>query len=466
MKYLHFIENHSDIGNIERNWVDVVRCENEDHVHYRHINSNGYEYVDLGLPSGNLWATMNIGAASEKNTGYRYAWGEVEPNKDTYYWDNYKFGTSSSLTKYTNIASKLLLQDDAAHVEWGGDWHMPSAEDFAELVENTTKSLYYNANNVFVGIYFISKVDSTKSIYIPTSSYKVGSVIQPSSWIPCVWTNDIYGNDVTKAFFFRNYTGESCEVTYVSRYVGMPIRPVITKTIDETPDYVKDGLLLFLDAKLNTGTSHSNSATEWIDRAQGLSFTVSPYVATQDRNKYFWSETAISSQGYTFSSEPPYFRNDWYPDFSDPDSEFTLVMVYTGNEVTTVRTDYIMGTAGGYHSSNNRWQLNMENGNINLYHNNGSWVNEVSTTMPQTIYNVFVLTKKGSRVVFYNNGQQIAYGTTSKLYGGTDGFAVRITNLASHCYMVYNRALSNKEIWQTCYWANNYYFDQLIVDIE
>jgi hypothetical protein len=96
-------------------------------------------YVDLGLPSGTLWATCNIGANSPEEYGYYFAWGETEgynDGKTTFDWSTYKWcnGSYDSLTKYKYSSSygtydyktELDLDDDAAYVNWGAEWCMPS----------------------------------------------------------------------------------------------------------------------------------------------------------------------------------------------------------------------------------------------------------------------------------------------------------------------------------------------------
>ena len=101
---------------------------------------NGHEYVDLGLPSGTKWATCNVGASKPQDYGNYYAWGETS-TKETYKWSTYKYGTYdddgdySKLTKYNTSDSKttLDLSDDAAHVNWGGKWRMPTFEQLSEL---------------------------------------------------------------------------------------------------------------------------------------------------------------------------------------------------------------------------------------------------------------------------------------------------------------------------------------------
>ena len=112
---------------------------------------NGHDYVDLGLPSGTLWATCNLGAEKPEDYGNYYAWGETQP-KDYYYWSTYKYCGDegrTTLTKYccdsvygyngyTDNLTVLLPEDDAAKVNWGNGWRMPTKEELQELNNNTT----------------------------------------------------------------------------------------------------------------------------------------------------------------------------------------------------------------------------------------------------------------------------------------------------------------------------------------
>lgn len=111
---------------------------------------NGYwsdDYVDLGLPSGTLWATRNIGANSPEDYGDYFAWGETSP-KNNYDWSTYEWcnGSMYSLTKYNTTTNygivdnktELDLEDDAAYVNWGPSWRMPTKEQQDELRERCT----------------------------------------------------------------------------------------------------------------------------------------------------------------------------------------------------------------------------------------------------------------------------------------------------------------------------------------
>ena len=106
-----------------------------------------HEWVDLGLPSGTLWATCNVGASAPEEYGDYFAWGETEP-KENYDWSTYKWcnGSLNSLTKYCTKSiygtvdgkTELDLDDDAANVNWGSSWCMPTLEQMQELCDSCT----------------------------------------------------------------------------------------------------------------------------------------------------------------------------------------------------------------------------------------------------------------------------------------------------------------------------------------
>lgn len=118
---------------------------------------DGYEYVDLGLPSGLKWATHNIGAKHYTEEGTLFAWGETEP-KDTYSLGNYVYYYSdkAQYTKYctdeaygiVDDKTKLDDYDDAAVVNWGGSWRMPTAAEFQELINYCTWTKLDSTKNV------------------------------------------------------------------------------------------------------------------------------------------------------------------------------------------------------------------------------------------------------------------------------------------------------------------------------
>lgn len=109
--------------------------------------AGGHGYVDLGLPSGTQWATMNVGAKTPEGAGNYYAWGETV-TKNNFDWSNYKHcqGNDESMTKYCctrergKVDNKRSLEpeDDTATANWGAGWRMPSSAQFDELREMCT----------------------------------------------------------------------------------------------------------------------------------------------------------------------------------------------------------------------------------------------------------------------------------------------------------------------------------------
>ena len=114
---------------------------------------NGHEYVDLGLPSGTLWAKMNVGAESETDYGLYFAWGETEGYADAstkaFSWSDYKWteNDGDTMSKYnaTDGLTHLELADDAAAVNMGGDWHIPNRAQCIELFKETKNGFVTNA---------------------------------------------------------------------------------------------------------------------------------------------------------------------------------------------------------------------------------------------------------------------------------------------------------------------------------
>ena len=132
--------------------------------------------IDLGLPSGTLWADRNIGAMYPEDYGDYFSWGETEP-KESYNWQTYKFskGSKSSLTKYNTNSSfgavdnKTSLEeaDDVAKIRLGDSWQMPTEDDFEELRSKCT--WIWTTQNGVKGY----KVAGTNgnSIFLPTTGY-------------------------------------------------------------------------------------------------------------------------------------------------------------------------------------------------------------------------------------------------------------------------------------------------------
>ena len=158
-KYLRLFKNHDDYLDFKKTndfkLPNISHCEQENEVHYTPYISpyNGHAYVDLGLRSGTKWAKMNVGASSETDRGLYFAWSETQgytasqlDGHKVFLWSDYKFnprGDGSTFIKYyaNDKKTHLELIDDAAHVNWGGDWHMPNRTQCLELLTETTNGL-------------------------------------------------------------------------------------------------------------------------------------------------------------------------------------------------------------------------------------------------------------------------------------------------------------------------------------
>ena len=138
-----------------------------------------HEYVDLGLPSGLLWATCNVGANTPEEYGNYYAWGETQP-KDNYHFYTYQFGEQLAMIKYNSQDHLIVLlpEDDAATANWGSEWRMPTQEEWQELFDNTTST--WTTRNGVNGRVFTAA--NGNSIFLPaagsinvTSNINIGS---------------------------------------------------------------------------------------------------------------------------------------------------------------------------------------------------------------------------------------------------------------------------------------------------
>lgn len=183
---------------------------------------NPIEYVDFGLPSGTIWSTKNVGANKAEDFGNYYAWGEVE-TKDSYTNDNYKWGKRNNNTKYQNDNRyRLEVQDDAASMNLGAQWRMPTKAQFEEL--SSKCNVEWTQLNGVDGYLFVLKGDNSKSIFIPAAGYKWSD--NPH----CVYlfTTDV--QNMKKGYVWRYRADNGGAFSWSSteyRPMGVPIRPVM-----------------------------------------------------------------------------------------------------------------------------------------------------------------------------------------------------------------------------------------------
>ena len=168
--------------------------------------------VDLGLPSGTLWADRNVGADSPEDYGDYFAWGETKP-KDYYNWDTYKWcnGSYDTMTKYctnrsygynsfTDGKTTLESTDDAATANWGEKWCMPTRDQLSELKSKCTWT--WTTQNGVKG-YKVTGLNG-KSIFLPTAGCRYDSELYYAGSNGSYWLSSLseYDPDDSYCLFF------------------------------------------------------------------------------------------------------------------------------------------------------------------------------------------------------------------------------------------------------------------------
>ncbi|OYP59746.1 hypothetical protein CIK99_01175 [Prevotella sp. P5-92] len=184
--------------------------------------SNGYEYVDLGLPSGLKWATCNVGASNPWDYGLYFAWGETTGYTAEQVESCVRDFESGSY-KAASISADLTLAQDAAHVNLGGNWRMPTKDEFLELIDNcnVTWTDDYNGTGV-AGRVFTSKTNGN-SVFFPASGFcnnlSVDYVGSKGYYWSASWHDSSY------AWRLYLYSGKQI-VNRHGRYYGYSVRAV------------------------------------------------------------------------------------------------------------------------------------------------------------------------------------------------------------------------------------------------
>ena len=191
------------------------------------ITHNGYEYVDLGLPSGLKWATCNIGAISPEQAGLYFAWGEttgytseqVTSGVRNFNMDVYNTGPAAS------ISTDLTLEHDAAYVNLGGKWRMPTYDECQELIDNCDAVWTddYNGTGV-VGKVFTSKVNGN-SVFFPTAGYCDNSYVNHVGSNGLYWSASWKSSTETYTWVLSLYSGGQ-KLANGSKHTGIPVRGV------------------------------------------------------------------------------------------------------------------------------------------------------------------------------------------------------------------------------------------------
>lgn len=206
-------------------------------IMFEEANPDEHEWVDLGFPSGTLWATCNVGANSPEEYGDYFSWGETEP-KDEYNWSTYRYckGSQMTITKYctssdygyngfTDGLTELLPEDDAATANWGEEWQMPSIRQFGELRSTDYTTTTWTTQNGVYGRLITSKINGN-SIFLPAAGYRDGTGLYYTDSRGFYWSRTL---ELSYSSCGVGFTSENIGWYYDHRDHGQSVRPVRKK---------------------------------------------------------------------------------------------------------------------------------------------------------------------------------------------------------------------------------------------
>lgn len=183
---------------------------------------NGHEFVDLGLPSGTLWATCNVGATSPEQAGLYFAFGETTGYTAEQVTSGVRAFNSESY-KASSISADLTLAQDVAHSYMGGKWRMPTKAESKELIGNCGVSWTENYNGTGVaGRVFTSKINGN-SVFLPAVGYCFGSTFYNMDSYGLYWSASWRSS--FRAWYLYFGSGDQ-DLINGGRYFGQPVRGV------------------------------------------------------------------------------------------------------------------------------------------------------------------------------------------------------------------------------------------------
>lgn len=257
---------------------------------------NGHAYVDLGLPSGTLWATCNVGAETPEGYGNYYAWGETT-TKENYRWSTYRWcnGSYTTLTKYCNDANygnngftdaltTLETTDDAATANWGTGWRMPTMEEMNELKNNCTQE--WTTQNGVNGRLFTGH--NGNSIFLPAAGCHNERGFYDAGYSGYYWSSSLglsESYDAHDLFFYSDnwYDGNRC--------YGFSVRPVCSSNTSTVQS--------------NTVTFNANGGTGYMQPQtfrQGVSQALSANSFYRDGYTFSGWNTVANGNGVSYSN--------------------------------------------------------------------------------------------------------------------------------------------------------------------
>lgn len=264
----------------------------EQDVKYHICVNEQHEYVDLGLPSGTLWASCNVGANSPEEYGDYFAWGEVEP-KANYDWATYfdsVNGSSRNFKKYYNNGGKteLDLEDDAAYINWGEGWRMPSAAQQEELLDTNNCTWTWTNINGKNG-YLVKSKHNENSIFLPAAGFRSDSSLYGADSSCYSWSRSLHGI-ATYSFraYILHFDSRNVDLQYDFRPCGFSVRPVRESTDIPAPSIPVTSITL---------------ASSYLTLEAGSTHTLLAVIAPQDATDKSYTWTSSNSNVATVSND-------------------------------------------------------------------------------------------------------------------------------------------------------------------
>ena len=213
-----------------------------------------HEYVEIG---GVKWATMNVGATDITDYGLFFQWGDTsgytadqvgsEEGQKYFDWEDYKYAsietsTSSSgsggtttvvMTKYNDSDGKTVLDasDDAVTAAWGGNWRMPTTDEFIALGNASTTAWTSNYEGSGVaGLILTDKTNSSKKLFFPAAGFCGEDCVYNVGDNGCYWSSSLHSSDVQYAYYlYFDAYGANLQTSY-ERYYGCAVRGVLDES--------------------------------------------------------------------------------------------------------------------------------------------------------------------------------------------------------------------------------------------
>lgn len=258
MKYIREFENHAAYEAAESGLIlpNVSLCVNENEVHYNpYVDpcasekvQTTYEWVEIG---GVKWATKNVGALTITDYGQKFSWGgtkgythdQVSGGCKAFSWVDYELGdggsAASNMTKYNSTDGKTVLEaeDDAATVNMGSGWRMPTT---AELIALGSACKFINSSGRQItgsnklttlsgvtGIYLEDKTDSSKRLFFPAAGLCYNGSVGSVGSFGLYWSSSLFASNKTYAYYLNfGSGGVSWQYSY-SRCSGYSVRGVV-----------------------------------------------------------------------------------------------------------------------------------------------------------------------------------------------------------------------------------------------